>query len=264
MESIDHQARPAADAQYARKDLATLLQWWHSAGADTLVADSAQGWFAAAPAAIAAPLPHRETHRSVPDKTRATHVPAAAPRAEAAYAEMASLDAFLTHIRAENPLIPIADGNPQSGIMLIGEGPSAEDLRTGRPFTGPAGRLLDRMLAAIGLDRTSCYISIAAPRRAIPGPVPADAMADDLDLTLAHIRLTEPRLLLLLGGPAAQILTGNSAPISHQRGKWSEVVVEKRGIPALSTYNPAYLLRRPEAKREAWDDLQMLRRRLFS
>jgi len=146
--------------------------------------------------------------------------------------------------------------------MIMGEAPSAEDLRSGRPFTGPAGLLLDQMLAAIGLDRTSCYISLLAPCRRIPGAPPPEAIIADLPLTEAHIRLAAPQLVLLLGAAATQALSGQTAAISALRGRWLDLPFGEKPIPALPTFNPAYLLRRPEAKREAWADLLEFKSRI--
>jgi DNA polymerase len=154
----------------------------------------------------------------------------------------------------------LADGNPDSGILILGEAPSAEDLRTGRPFTGPAGHLLDRMLAAIGLDRSGCYITLLCPRRRVPGPPEEQDIARDLPLTLRHIRLAAPRHLLLLGGTPAQTLTGNPAPISKLRGQPLDLVADGHRVRAVATFNPAYLLRRPADKALAWADLLAFRR----
>jgi DNA polymerase len=205
----------------------------------------------AAPALSAAASPPLQPGGIVPSTTHDT-------TDDQALCSAPTLGEFLDRFRALHPGAPIADGVAERGILIIGEGPSAEDLRTGRPFTGPAGRLLDRMLAAIGLDRNGCYIVLAAPRRLIPGPVPAEALAADRAVTVAHIRLAAPRLILMLGGPASTLLTGNPAPIGRQRGQWQDV----DRVPALPTYNPAYLLRRPDAKREAWADLLSFQRRL--
>ena len=173
-----------------------------------------------------------------------------------------SLDGLLAQVRREIPNAPIADGNPASGIMIMGESPSVEDLRTGRPFTGPAGMLLDQMLAAIGLDRGGCYISLLTPRRRIAGAPPPEAIAADLALTRAHIRLAAPRLLLLLGATPSQTLTGMPEAISALRGRWLAHDTGSEVIPALATFNPAYLLRRTEAKRDAWADLLAFKRRM--
>jgi DNA polymerase len=238
---------------------ALLLDWWRTAGADVLCADAPAPW----PAAAEAPERRPPAPAAVP-ASPATAVPAspAAADGDAAWCDAPTLAAFLDRFRALNPGAPIADGRAESGVLLIGEGPSAEDLRTGRPFTGPAGELLDRMLAAIGLDRQTCYITLAAPRRVIAGPVPADALAADRAITRAHVRLAAPRAILLLGGPATASLTGQTAPIGRLRGQWVMIDAGGGPVPALPTYNPAYLLRRPEAKREAWADLQAFRRTL--
>ncbi len=232
-----------------RGEIEALIEWWKLAGVDVAVHETPQPWFAPAVLARAA-VPARP-------------LPAPALGASIAvdpYAQLKSLADLQALVRAELPDAPFADGNPASGIMVVGEAPSAEDLRTGRPFTGPAGLLLDRMLAAIGLDRTSCYIALVAPRRRVPGPPPPDAIAADLPLAHAHIRLAAPRLLLLLGGTASQSLTGATLPIGKLRGTWLDV----RGVPALATFNPAYLLRRPEDKALAWADLLAFRKRLPS
>lgn len=245
----------------AASDAGLILRWWLDAGVDTLVGDGTTGWLAA-PEPVAEIPPLRK-------EMAPAHHPAPAPSfsdametAGIAYGSMESLEKFLAAVRTEVPGAPIADGAPDSRILIMGEGPSAEDLRTGRPFTGPAGKLLDRMLNAIGLDRTNCYISIAAPRRRIPGPVPGEDMQADLELTRAHIRLADPRLVLLMGGPPVQALTGDPAPIGRKRGKWTEIRAGDKAIPALPTFNPAYLLRRPDAKKEAWEDLLAFRRRM--
>lgn len=232
-------------------DIAALLSWWKLAGVDTPVNETPQSWFAV-PVAPARPAP--------PPVREGASPPAAASQVDpfAAVASLAELRALV------DPRAPFADGNPDSGLMVMGEAPSAEDLRSGRPFTGPAGLFLDRMLASIGLDRSRCYISLLCPRRRVPGPPPAEAVDQDLPLALAHIRLAAPRLLLLLGGTATQALTGTAAPISQLRGHWLEVDAGRARVPALATFNPAYLLRRPADKSLAWADLLAFRHRMLS
>jgi DNA polymerase len=146
--------------------------------------------------------------------------------------------------------------------MILGEAPSADDLRTGRPFSGPAGQFLDRMLAAIGLDRSGCRIALLCPRKPTPGTPSPDEIAADLALTRAHIRLAAPRHILLLGANPVQALTGNATPITRVRGSWLQVDAGAGPVPALATFNPAYLLRRPEEKARAWADLLALKHRL--
>ncbi len=234
-------------------DLVTILDWWRLSGVDTAVAEAPTPWFAPARLADAAAVAFAEPAPARPK-------PRAAGGADPF--EPASLADLLARIRAEAPGAPVADGNPQSGLMIIGEAPSAEDLRTGRPFTGPAGQLLDRMLAAIGLDRSSAYIALLCPRRRVPGPPPAEAIAAELPLARAHIRLVAPRCLLLLGKIPAQALVGTRSTIGEVRGQPLTVDAGAGPIPALATFNPAYLLRTPEAKALAWADLLALKARL--
>lgn len=233
-------------------DVAALLDWWKLAGVDVAVGSEAMPWLGGETApepAVSAPL-------------SAPAAPIARPDA-GDWAGFRTLDALRERLLAQYPNAPFADGDPASGLMILGEAPSAEDLRSGRPFSGPAGVFLDRMLASIGLDRTRCYIGLLCPRRRVPGPPPPDAIAADLELTRAHIRLAAPRLLLLLGANPVQALTGDGSPISRVRGSWLPVETGAGAIPALATFNPAYLLRRPEEKAKAWADLLALRRRLL-
>lgn len=251
-----------AGANLAAREVAALLDWWALAGADAPVADTPHPWLGLADPAPAS-VPNTAVARAAASQSAASpSPPAPAGNVDLDWASFPTLDALRTAVLAQMPNAPFADGNPQSGVMLLGEAPSAEDLYTGRPFSGPAGWFLDRMLAAIGLDRTGCYISLLCPRRPVPGTPPPDAIEADLPLTRAHIRLAAPRLILLLGAKPVQALTGESTPIGRIRGQWLSVAGEGTSIPALATFNPAYLLRRPEEKANAWADLSALRQRL--
>lgn len=239
--------------------VATLLQWWKLAGVDTPTADDPTSWLAPEPA-FAAPEPEAAPARPAP---RAPAPRAAIPvRPDPVWDSFDTLDALTAKIRADHPRAPFADGNPASGLMILGEAPSADDLQTGRPFSGPAGQFLDRMLAAIGIDRTSSTIALLCPRKPTPGAPSPDDIAADLALTRAHIRLLAPRHILLLGANPVQALTGTTTAISRIRGSWLEVDAGRGPIPALATFNPAYLLRRPEEKARAWADLLALKHRL--
>ncbi len=249
----------AQPASIAPGDIAALMDWWKLAGADVAVNSEAAPWLlengpgTVTPPEVAEPAPMAAL--AAPSSTvTASDV--------TDWAAISSLEALRAQLLVQHPNAPFADGDPASGLMILGEAPSAEDLRSGRPFSGPAGLFLDRMLAAIGIDRTRAYISLLCPRRRVPGPPPPDAIAADLDLTRAHIRLAAPRVLLLLGANPVQALSGNSAPISRVRGKWLEIETGAGHVPALATFNPAFLLRRPEEKANAWADLLALRRRL--
>jgi DNA polymerase len=137
--------------------------------------------------------------------------------------------------------------------MFVGEGPGAEEDRRGEPFVGQAGRLLDHMLAAIGLKRgEDAYIANAVkcrpPLNRTPEVEEIAACAAFLDRQIALVR---PRLLIALGRPAAQALLGREISISAARGKR----FERDGVPVIVTYHPAYLLRNPLDKGKAWEDL---------
>jgi len=160
-----------------------------------------------------------------------------------------------------------ADGVPGSGLMLIGEAPGADEDRLGRPFVGVSGRLLDRMLASVGLGRErDFYVTNILPFRPPGNRTPTDAeIALFLPFVLRHVELASPRLLVLLGGTAAKALLRSREGITRLRGRWHEVAPRGEGggaLPALATLHPAYLLRNPAAKKDAWHDLLLLRRRL--
>jgi len=151
-----------------------------------------------------------------------------------------------------------SDGNPAARIMLVGEAPGAEEDRAGLPFVGASGQLLDRMLGSIGLDRTQVLITNILPWRPPGNRTPSETeIAVCLPFVLRHIALVAPEVLLLLGATAVRAITGNAQGIRRLRGQWQSLAVPglDRPIPALPTYHPAYLLRTPLAKREAWADL---------
>ena len=156
-----------------------------------------------------------------------------------------------------------ADGNPQARIMFVGEGPGAEEDREGLPFVGRSGKLLDRMLAAIGLDRTSAYIANIIPWRP-PGnrtPTPQES-AICLPFIKRQIELADPDILVCLGGPSATTLLELREGITRTRGRWFEYDTGKRKIKAIALFHPAYLLRSPAHKKLAWQDLLAIRKAL--
>ena len=156
-----------------------------------------------------------------------------------------------------------ADGAEDARIMIIGEGPGADEDRAGKPFVGRAGQLLDRMLAAIGLDRTQVYIANVVPWRP-PGnrpPTPQE-LALCLPFLRRQIELLAPDFLVLLGNAAAQALLDEKEGITRLRGHWRDVEIGGRTIRALPMLHPAYLLRTPVKKALAWRDLRALRHAL--
>ncbi|MCG5535850.1 uracil-DNA glycosylase [Ectothiorhodospira mobilis] len=149
-------------------------------------------------------------------------------------------------------------GDPGAQWMFIGEAPGAEEDQRGEPFVGRAGRLLDRMLAALGMDRgQGVYIAnilkCRPPNNRDPRPEEAHACRPYLD---RQIDLVRPRVLVALGRVAAQNLLDTAEPLGRLRGR----ILDYRGTPLVVTYHPAYLLRKPQDKRKAWDDLCLARR----
>lgn len=158
-----------------------------------------------------------------------------------------------------------ADGNPNADLMVIGEAPGQEEDHQGLPFVGRSGRLLDRMLASIGRDRSTVYISNILPWRPPDNRKPTpDEVAVCLPFLVRHIELVGPKVLFLLGGSAAQALLARSDGISRLRGQWFEFSSPglSRPIPVMTSFHPAYLLRTPAAKRQAWQDIRQLAQRL--
>ena len=156
-----------------------------------------------------------------------------------------------------------ADGNPQARIMFVGEGPGAEEDREGLPFVGRSGKLLDRMIAAIGLARKSAYIANIIPWRP-PGnrtPTPQES-AICLPFIRRQIELADPDILVCLGGPSATTLLELKEGITRTRGRWFEFDTGKRKIKAIALFHPAYLLRSPAHKKLAWQDLLAVKKAL--
>lgn len=159
-----------------------------------------------------------------------------------------------------------ADGTPSHHIMLIGEAPGRDEDRMGLPFVGRAGKLLDLMLASIGLDRTkNAYITNVLnwrpPENRDPSPEEA---AICLPFLRRHIELVSPEIIIVLGAVAARHVLGKTDGIMRLRGKWLEYYVNGRMIPVMPTLHPAYLLRRAIDKKLAWRDLQAIEERIHS
>jgi DNA polymerase len=156
-----------------------------------------------------------------------------------------------------------ADGNPQARLMLVGEAPGRDEDIEGLPFVGRSGKLLDRMLAAIGLDRTSVYIANIIPWRP-PGnrtPTPQESQIC-LPFIRRQIELANPGILVCLGGPSAQALLNVRDGITKIRGRWYAYHTGSREIRAMPTYHPAFLLRSPLQKRLAWRDFLAIKKAL--
>ena len=222
---------------------------------------------AARPAPGPAPRPIRAAPVALapapPANTRAEALAAAAPDLAALKAAIAAFDGSPLKETATN--LVFGEGITDAGLMLIGEAPGADEDRAGRPFVGASGQLLDRMFASIGLSRESnFYITNILPWRPPGNRTPTDAeVALFLPFLRRQVALIRPKRLVLVGGVAAKGLIGGKEGITRLRGRWHEVEIAGLGrIPALPTLHPAYLLRSPASKREAWADLLLLRRAL--
>lgn len=263
------------------------LAFQFEAGVDVALDETAPDRFAEQPKApVAATSPARgfdEASRAAPPVfTPAPIAPPASPPvlpgAEAAVTsarEAAKSAATLDALRAELDRfdgcalkttamnLVFADGNPEARVMLVGEAPGAEEDREGLPFVGRSGKLLDRMLAAVGLDRTQVYIANIVPWRP-PGnrtPTPQES-AICLPFIRRQIELVNPDILVCLGKPSMQTLLGIKDGIRSVRGRWYDFDTGTRTIKALVTFHPAYLLRSPLEKRHSWRDFLALKKAL--
>ncbi|MDA8232454.1 MAG: uracil-DNA glycosylase [Magnetospirillum sp.] len=248
--------------------LPDLLRWYLDSGVDETIGDVPVDRFAA-PARPAAPSPvPAEVPAGPPPQTGA--IPGTAAHIAAECRDLAELRAALEAfdglpVKRTAMSTVFADGNPEAAVMLIGEAPGQEEDRQGLPFVGKSGKLLDRMLASIGLDRTSAYITNVLPWRPLENRKPTpDEVAICLPFVARHIELVDPKILILLGSASASAILARHEGIGRLRGRWFDYASPglPRPIPAIATFHPAYLLRTPEAKRGSWRDLLMVKKRL--
>ncbi len=266
------------------KQPADLLRWYAEMGVDEAIADrpfdmtaAPQGKPGAAgsPTAAAKASPSQPGSRPGPRPTEALlagteaagadarRLAAAAPDLAALRAALEAFEGCALKQTATN--LVFSDGNPDADVMVVGEAPGAEEDRQGLPFVGPAGRLLDRMLAAIGLDRTTVYITNILNWRPPGNRQPnAAEIAACLPFAECHVALVHPKVLVLAGGTAAKTILGTNEGITRLRGRWFDHTIPGMAapVPTMVIFHPAYLLRQPAAKREAWRDLLAIQVRL--
>jgi DNA polymerase len=210
--------------------------------------------------AMPAPLPLlRADAPPAPDAAIASAREAArtAPTLDALRALLETFDGC--SLRNTATRLVFADGNPQARVMFVGEAPGRDEDIEGLPFVGRSGKLLDRMISAIGLDRSSAYIANVIPWRP-PGnrtPTPQETQIC-LPFVRRQIELVNPDVLVTLGNPSTQALLGTREGIMRTRGKWLEYDTGSRTIRAIATFHPAYLLRSPSYKRMSWQDLRAI------
>ena len=201
---------------------------------------------------VPAAVPEKPTDKVVPG-------PAAAQR-QSGNAAMDELQQAVAQCRQcqlcmhrTNPVF--GEGSLQAKLMFIGEGPGADEDRTGRPFVGKAGQLLDKMICAMQFSREEVYIANIVKCRPPDNRLPApDEAVKCLPFLHAQIDIIRPEVIVLLGATAVKFLLNTPHGISRMRGRWASF----ENIPVMPTFHPAFLLRQESAKREAWQDLQMV------
>jgi len=159
--------------------------------------------------------------------------------------------------------IVFADGNIQSPIMIIGEGPGQKEDELGKPFVGDAGNLLNKMLKAINIEREKIYITNVVnyrpPNNRKPEPSEINRYSEYLK---EHISIINPKILILMGSTAMEALLGSNKRISKERGQWKEVIIKQKNYKTIVTFHPAYLLRKPDQKKFSWEDLKIIRKEI--
>jgi uracil-DNA glycosylase len=262
-----------------------IFEFLAAAGVDIAIADAPVNRLIA-PVVVEAPPPAASSEKGGGTPPAAPAAPATraapAPPDDAAMAaralaksapDLETLEKLLGDfdgcaLKAMASRLVFADGNPQARVMIVGEAPGRDEDEIGRPFVGRAGRLLDKMLGAIGLDRTQVYIANVVPWRPPGNRTPTP---QEIEICLPFIRrqiaLANPDILVTMGAPATQNLLGQREGILRLRGRWFEYQIGTDGhpagkIPAIAMLHPAYLLRQPGQKALVWRDLRALRDRL--
>ena len=159
--------------------------------------------------------------------------------------------------------IVFADGNIQSPIMIVGEGPGQKEDELGKPFVGDAGNLLNKMLKAINIERDKVYITNVVNYRPPNNRKPeSNEINRYSEFLKEHISIINPKILILMGSTAMEAILGSSTRISNERGKWKEIIIKQKNYKTIVTFHPAYLLRKPDQKKFSWEDLKIIRKEI--
>ena len=159
--------------------------------------------------------------------------------------------------------IVFSDGNPNSKIMIIGEGPGANEDLEGVPFIGKTGELLDKMLFSINLSRNDVYITNVVNYRPPENRNPTlEEIARYLPYLTKHVEIIDPKILILLGSSALNAVIGDEQKISEIRGKWINIKIGKCSTSVIVSFHPAFLMRQPDQKVMAWADLKSIRKKI--
>ena len=252
-----------------RDPLLAALEWQLAAGVDEVVGFEPANRLAPPPEPIA-PAAVRPASGTAPVPARPGADPPGASQDAARARDLEALRACLLDFdgcalkrTATNTVF--GEGPADARLMIIGEAPGADEDRQGRPFVGPSGRLLERMLAAIGLAREEVYIANTVywrpPGNRTPSAEEVEACRPFINRQIA---LVAPEVLMLAGGAAAKTLLGTTEGIMRLRGRWRRFATPEGSVDVMPTFHPAFLLRSPARKREAWRDLLAVRSRLES
>ena len=159
--------------------------------------------------------------------------------------------------------IVFSDGNIESPIMIVGEGPGQKEDQMGKPFVGDAGVLLNKMLKAINIERKKIYITNVVNYRPPNNRKPEISEINRYSEYLkSHIAIIDPKILVLMGSTAMEALLGSNKKISKERGKWKDIIIKKKTYKTIVTFHPAYLLRKPDQKKFSWEDLKIIRKEI--
>ena len=256
-----------------------ILEWYVTAGVDETFGEVPFGLEAPKPKAEPAPRPVLTTRAedSVAPRAATTDLAqatiSACKNARELCAEAQTLEELREMVeKFEGCALKLTanktvfgGGKPNSKIMLVGEAPGADEDRIGLPFVGRSGQLLDKMLKAVNVDRTSCYITNVLPWRPPGNRTPTDGeIAVCLPFLKRQIELINPEVIVVLGGSAANALLDNEEPISRLRGKWLEYrKSDGKTVPVLASFHPAYLLRNAAQKAKAWTDLLRMQQKIM-
>ncbi|HJN84057.1 MAG TPA: uracil-DNA glycosylase [Candidatus Pelagibacter bacterium] len=159
--------------------------------------------------------------------------------------------------------IVFADGNIESPIMIVGEGPGQKEDELGKPFVGDAGNLLNKMLKAINIERNKIYITNVVNYRPPNNRKPEQNEINRYSEFLKeHISIINPKILILMGSTAMEAILGSNKKISKERGQWKEIIIKQQNYKTIVTFHPAYLLRKPDQKKFSWEDLKIIHKEI--
>lgn len=166
-------------------------------------------------------------------------------------------------LKSQAKKLVFSDGNPNSELMIVGEGPGEKEDQMGKPFVGDTGTLLNKMLKAIDIEREKIYITnvvnFRPPNNRKPEPAEITRYSEFLK---THISIINPKILVLMGSTAMESLFGSKIKISKERGIWKELIVNNKKYLVMITFHPAYLLRQPDQKKYSWADLKEIRKKI--